>query len=489
MKILVAIASYGTANDPYLARLVNEYRSMPFDADIVVLSNVAKAVPPDVELIVGLPTKNPWSLPFAHKKVFANRMSKYDVFIYSEDDILITEDNVRAFLELSSRLPAGEIPGFLRFEVGRDGKRSYPEFHVNFRWDPNSVRTRNEYTLAFFTNEHAGCYNLTQTQLQQAIDSGGFLVEPHQGKYDFACSAATDPYTQCGFEKVICISHLQDFLVHHLSDKYAGTYGLHESEFHNYVGSLLASAKNNGAPAPFNTDSISLSGLFSKNFYEPIRQDLLFLIPDEAKSILSLGCGWGATESHLVRAGRRVVAVALDPVMSLWAESKGVEVAFGDMETVREKLSGESFDCLLISNIMHLASDPAKLLSSFTAFLSNSSIVIAAVPNLPPIRVAWKRIHDGRRCRALGDFGQTGVHVASHRIIRKWFRHAGCKVEHFVDDVPRRLRLADRLTLGLLRPLLASEVAVVGRRNQKLHTPAEDSFHSSRAFPESLVQQ
>jgi len=489
MRILVAIASYGTANDRHLARVVDEYRSMPFDTDIVVLSNVAKAVPPDVELIVGLPTKNPWSLPFAHKEVFASRVSDYGVFIYSEDDILITENNVRAFLDLSSILQDREVPGFLRFEVGPDGKRSYPEFHVNFRWDPSSVRSRNEYTLAFFTNEHAGCYILTQIQLQRAINSGGFLVEPHQGKYDLACSAATDPYTQCGFEKLICISHLKNFLVHHLSDKYAGKCGLAESEFDGYVRALLIAGVNSRTPVPFNTDSVSLAGLFSKNYYEPVRQDLISLVPGEARTVLSLGCGWGATESHLTREGRRVVAVALDPVMSLWAKSKGIEVASGDIATVRKKLAGESFDCLLISNILHLASDPASLLTLFTEFLSENSVVIAAVPNLPPIKVAWKRIHDDQRCRALGDFGQTAVHLASRRIARKWFRAAGLKAERFVEDVPERLQFIDRLTLGLLRHLLASEVVVVGSSNGVLRQPSENSVRGSHACPESLVQQ
>ena len=42
MKMLVAIASYGTGNDDYLARLIREYHSMSFPVDIVVLSNVEK---------------------------------------------------------------------------------------------------------------------------------------------------------------------------------------------------------------------------------------------------------------------------------------------------------------------------------------------------------------------------------------------------------------------------------------------------------------
>ena len=57
LRVLVAVASYGTSNDHYLLRLIEEYRSMPFDIDIVVLSNLNKQPAPDVEVLVGLPDR------------------------------------------------------------------------------------------------------------------------------------------------------------------------------------------------------------------------------------------------------------------------------------------------------------------------------------------------------------------------------------------------------------------------------------------------
>ncbi len=68
MKILVAIANYGTKNMPCLNTVINEYQSMSYDMDIIVLSNIPKELGRDIEVIVGLPSKAPWSLPFGHKK-------------------------------------------------------------------------------------------------------------------------------------------------------------------------------------------------------------------------------------------------------------------------------------------------------------------------------------------------------------------------------------------------------------------------------------
>ena len=114
MKVLVAIANYGSKNQAYLERLVNEYKSMSYDIDIVVLSNIPKELSPDIEVRVGLPAKNPWSLPFRHKELFAERIDEYDLFIYSEDDTLIKQENIEAFVRVQEILSENEIAGFLR---------------------------------------------------------------------------------------------------------------------------------------------------------------------------------------------------------------------------------------------------------------------------------------------------------------------------------------------------------------------------------------
>src|SRR5208337_1353936 len=172
LRVLVAITSYGTKNDAYLLRILEEYRSMPYDVDVVVLSNTRKALGADVELVVGLPSPDPWSLPFAHKRIFADRLNDYDLFIHTEDDMLITQRKVEAFLQLRKVLPEQEVPGFLRYERSEDGKINYPDVHSHFHWDPASVCSRGPYALAFLTNEQSACYVLTQDQLRRAIKSG-----------------------------------------------------------------------------------------------------------------------------------------------------------------------------------------------------------------------------------------------------------------------------------------------------------------------------
>ncbi len=465
LRLLVAVASYGTANDTYLSHLIDEYRSMPYSTDIIVLSNVPKDLGQDVQVVVGLPSKDPWSLPFGHKQIFVDRINDYDLFVYSEDDMLITRKNIEAFLRVSTVLPDNEVAGFLRFEKEKDGKVFYPDVHWNYHWEPRSVRSRGGYTFAFFTNEHAACYILTQAQLRRTIKSGGFLVGPHQREYDLLCTAATDPYTQCGFTKLICISHLEDFLVHHLPNKYVGRLGLDAAHFEYQIQALFRIAVEVNTPSPFlDTHAEFKASRFGKNYYEPIRTDFVSLIPTRTRSVLSIGCGWGATEENLAQSGKRVVAIPLDPVISACAQARGVELVQGDLKMVLARLSGENFDCLLISNLLHLVQDPSEILASFASLLSDKAIVIAAVPNLLRVRVQWRKLCGVESHRSLGDYARSGVHFTSRGTVRKWLRRAGLRVDRFADVLPERAQAVCRGTLGLMTPLLSSEIVAVAAR-------------------------
>jgi SAM-dependent methyltransferase len=467
MKILVAIASHGTANDYYLSQLVREYRSMSFDVDVVVLSNVQKEVGPGVELVVGLPTKDPWSLPFGHKKIFADRLADYDLFIYSEDDTLLTENNIKAFLRVSADLPENEIPGFLRYELGPDGRRNYPEIHGRFHWDATSVRRRGDYIFAFFTCEHSASYLITRAQLRRAIDSGGFLVPPHRGKYDLPCTAATDPYTQCGFIKVICVSHMTDFLVHHLPNKYIGTrFGIEQKEFDLQIAALLQIGQGGEATSIFlQTETKLADGWYSKDYYEPLRHEVITLIPGSAKRVLSIGCGSGATEGTLSEKEFEVTAIPLDPVISAGAADKGVEVICGDFPAIEKKLLKREFDCLLLLNVLHLVEDPVELLTFFGKFMASSAVAVALVPNMLRLPVLWGRATGDPRFKGLQEYEASGVHFSSPWVVREWFQSAGMNCRTTIDVERTETPNGNRIAESFLRPLMSPEFFTVAEKN------------------------
>jgi len=469
LKIFVAIASYGTANDKYLHQLVREYRSMPFEVDIAVLSNERQEPILDAEIVlVDLRRKNSWSLPFPHKQLFAERLNEYDLFIYSENDTAITERNIKAFVEICESLPENEIVGFVRYESGSNGFRNYPDIHGQFHWDSQSVRRRGKEIFAHLTNEHSGCYILTRQQLRRAIDSGGFLVKPHAGRYDLLCSAATDPYTQCGFQKLICVSRLDDLLVHHLSDKYVDTnFGIREPEFRRQIKCLLQIEQAKVQPSSFFVSQGRMpSAWYAKNYYEPIRDEIISALPKEVRKVLSIGCGWGALEGHLVEKGLQVVAVPLDPVIAGAAESKGVEVLSRNPEGVQASLAAhreQRFDCLLLVNILHLVRDPVALLRSFRGLLSDNATILVETPNFLRTPNALKMLLREPGFMSLIDFDRGGTHFASRHMTHRWLKRAGMVLEKTAAIMKPSLRTFSESLLGLPEPFFADGFVAVAR--------------------------
>ena len=248
-------------------------------------------------------------------------------------------------------------------------------------------------------------------------------MEPHEGKYDLLCSAATDPYTQCGFQKLICVSRLDDFLIHHLPNKYVGTnFGVDDSELRRQIDWLLKIGQNgHRSERLFQTESKR----FAKDHYEPVNPNVVSLLPSAARSVLSIGCGWGATEGWLAERGLSVTAVPIDSVIPGGARAKGVEIIDGDFESARAKLAGRQFDCLLLLNVLHLVHDPVGVLSSFGSLLASGSVAIISAPNLRRLSVIAGRIRGDEGFKDLGNYEATGTHATSHAVVRRWCEAAG----------------------------------------------------------------
>jgi 2-polyprenyl-3-methyl-5-hydroxy-6-metoxy-1,4-benzoquinol methylase len=464
MRMLVAIANYGTGNDLYLHRVIAEFRSMQYESDIIVNSNIPKNFGPDVEVVVGLPSKDPRSLAFAHRRIFAERLESYDLFVYCEDDNLMTQRNIEAFLWATDALPQDDIAGFLRTETDPEGRIYFPDVHYHYHWDPASVRRSGKHDFAYFSDVHAGCYILTRNQLKGAIGSGGFLVGLHHNKYGPLETAATDPYTQCGFRKMMCISSFEDFLVPHLSNK-GIAYGISTSgqELYAQLRALRQiSDAGHSTGTLFRPDTDLYRGNLSKSYYEPCQEELVSLVPERTRNLLSIGCGWGETEKRLIEKGIRVKAIPMDSVIAESAESRGVEVVYGDAKAARESLASERFDCLLLSNVLHLVRDPVEWLASFKEFLAPGGRVVASVPNLSKVRRISRRIRLRGHPANPRNYDQSGVHVTTGSVVRRWFRQAGLKPNQTVYGEVKENERIKRLSSRWTMPALGSDVYISG---------------------------
>lgn len=439
IRILVAIASFGTKNLEYLKQVIRQYKEMPFDIDIVLNTEAHKAVDPAVEVLVGLPEENPRSLVFAHREVFAARVDDYDAFIYTEDDIGVHERQIRAFFALTADLQPDEIAGHMRYESDHDEARHLPDVHGSFHWRPESVRCRGEHIVAEFTNEHAGFYILTRDQLRRAIGSGGFLRPAHEGRLGMLESGATDLFTSCGFQKVLSISSFDDFLIHHIPNTYVGQVGHPLAAFEQQIAALSEiHGGQRRASTLVEVEPRILQRTWSKSYDEPLPADVAAALPTHAATALSIGCGWGAAESELIRRGVDVTAVPLDSVVSATAEHCGMKVVTGTLAEALNSLEGRTFDCVYVSHLLHLLDDPHEFLErcgrlvGYGGVLAVSGYNFQLAPNL-----AMRLLHIGE-FGMTRDFERSGIRVVGPTKVRRQLGRAGFRRQslQWFDLVP-----------------------------------------------------
>ncbi len=465
MNILVAIANHGTKNLKYLQVLLAEYQRMSFHVDIVILSNESKELGSNVEVLVGLPTKNPWSLPFGHKTLFAQRIKDYDLFIYTEDDTLITERNISAYIDAVAILPDDQIAGFLRYEADKDGNRYISSAHGRFHWQPESAKQISGNIFARFTNDHSACFILTRKQLERAIASGGFLTEPYEGQYGMLETAATDPYTRCGFTKVVNVSRIEDFLLPHLPNKYVGVMGAKYAVFKAQVEALKQIATGN-RPAVRALPKLQppLTPPWFQNYYEPCHHESIKLLPKGTRSILSIATGTGATECELVRLGFDVTAIPLDSVICAAAESEGVKMVYCDFMQASEKLQDKRFDCVLMQNLLYLHEDPAGLITRCSSLLMEAGCLLISEPNLGNIQTYAGRLLRKKHYRRLGCFSENRVSLATERKLRRWLNSAGFVASRVVRSIEEEASPKGEVLRLLPLRFSATQITVLAQR-------------------------
>jgi len=429
LKILVVIASYGDKQIGYLKKVIETFKGMAPSVDVVVTSNNSKDLGKDVKVIVGVPSENPMSLPFAHKQVFADNADRYDLFIYDEDDVLAPKSTVEAYLRATRVLPEDQIAGHLRFEMNKAGKMCIPDIFGPYHWKPDSVKVHGEQVFAEFNNEHTGFYILTQAQLKRAIKSGGYLREPYIGRYGMLETAATDPFTSCGFKKVLCISHIDDFLVHHMPNKYAEKSGVLREVLDQQIAVMMSIQKwKHPVSSLCHLESKMPAGWWSKNFYEKPLEELIALAPPHAKSILSIGCGWGATEGALKRNGTSVTALPVDSIIGALAAQRGIEVIYENLENGLKKLSGRKFDCVMVNEMLHLLPEPEWFMEKCLGLLNKGGTLLISGPNFSRLPFFVKRMIGHGNFGKLSSYKESGINVCGPRTIGKLVKGAGLRV-------------------------------------------------------------
>ncbi len=105
-------------------------------------------------------------------------------------------------------------------------------------------------------------------------------------------------------------------------------------------------------------------------------------IPRGSK-VLEIGCGDGRLANILsIRKKCRVFCVEKDFKMARIGNNKCVEILNIDIENMELPYENESFDCIVLGNVLEHFKEPSKILADLKKYLSYKGFIIYSVPNI-----------------------------------------------------------------------------------------------------------
>ncbi|MDA1276150.1 MAG: hypothetical protein O2960_19215 [Verrucomicrobia bacterium] len=226
IKTLVCISNYGDGQIHYLHRLLDQYNRMNrFETEIVLQTTTPVDLnrysfrssqmmfKPDIK----------FDLAMQHRRVMIDKQDDFDLFIYAENDILITEENLIAFCDSNEFLPHPYAAGFIRYEhfkgIQDDAEKYLPDAHPAGGSVFDGEISLSGRRCIRLTNRHQGCFVLTRAHLKQAIQSPHFNFYFPKDPLNREVGASF-VYIGCSIQRVIPWEFVDRLMIHHLPDKY-----------------------------------------------------------------------------------------------------------------------------------------------------------------------------------------------------------------------------------------------------------------------------
>lgn len=204
-------------------------------------------------------------------------------------------------------------------------------------------------------------------------------------------------------------------------------------------------------------------------YFEHFRGDVIAAVPLDVKTVLSVGCAAGVTESELVRRGVKVVGIEINHEAAMKARQRGLIVLEGDASIIDIGQASESFDCLVYADVLEHLTDPVTVLRRHVERLKSNGTVIVTVPNFRHYSVFWQLFVLGHiRYKNAGILDRTHLRITTRKMVIGWFHKVGLEpVFQNYHISRRRIKLISAVSFGLLREFLGSQILVVGKKDSE----------------------
>lgn len=205
---------------------------------------------------------------------------------------------------------------------------------------------------------------------------------------------------------------------------------------------------------------------FRRSYFEWVRHDVLRHVPSRVRSVLSVGCGSGATEAELVKRGVEVCGIELNPAAASAARARGMVVLQGDVAAITSELGDRSFDCILYADVLEHLADPLGVLALHVRRLRPGGVVIISIPNFRHYEVFWQLFVRGLVWYTdAGILDRTHLRITTRRMAVQWVESVGLNLARVQYGMSRRREKWLSIgSFGFLREFCARQVIIVAEK-------------------------
>lgn len=203
------------------------------------------------------------------------------------------------------------------------------------------------------------------------------------------------------------------------------------------------------------------------SYYSKCRKVILELFPANAKTVLSVGCGEGVTESELVKKGIKVYGIEINSDAANTARENGVIVMQGDASLAEVSRFSDEFDCLIFADVLEHFADPILILKRYVKYLKSNGTVIVSVPNFRHYSFLFQLFVCGNvKYSDAGILDRTHLRITTRKSVIGWFDQVNLKVKlcrYMITG--RKDNLLSAASMGVFKEFLSEQVVIVGKIN------------------------
>ena len=205
------------------------------------------------------------------------------------------------------------------------------------------------------------------------------------------------------------------------------------------------------------------SGYFSSD-----REDMLKYIPQDIKTSLEFGCGYGGFSALLKnRFYTESWAVEINEQAACEAVKKLDKVINSDAIESLDEIPEYYFDCIILFDILEHLTDPYSLLLALKTKLTDKGVIIASIPNIRYYRTLSQLvIHGNWDYKDHGILDKTHLRFFTYKSIVKMLNRLDYKIlkmEGIHPTSSRTFKILNVITLNYFSDIMYKHFAIVVR--------------------------